>query len=380
MGFWRNLDRSIDQFLEFRPDAYRAEVAGLREESLRELHKRIQRKLVGAGTQTAIGIAAAIPTGGVSLIGSIVGGRRINVNQQRCNVIEALLKERGWSGHDFQMKDFIIGAAPGAIAVTLAPGADHAVDQLISHATTTPAHHGADQVANYASTALVPPGEHSAAAALGISAAHHGAEAAMKIGTNYVLNELSSTATARKASSSQKLPAPQTTRKYGITSPSTPLPTLKHRVTKPSTTGSSKYKESPSNKYTTASAPKTGGFIQTVARMALILLPSIICSTLDQETMWIACALLFITAALSSARTTFLILLIAPSITTYFVGMQVLWQISTASAIVDVLDQNSLDWHRTLLRLMKVVVYAMITIFIGVFAGYLIGAILPVIT
>ena len=95
--------------------------------------------------------------------------------------------------------------------------------------------------------------------------------------------------------------------------------------------------------------------------------------------MWIASALLFITAALSSAGTTFLILLIAPSITTYFAGMQVLWQISTACAIVDVLDQNSLDWHYMLLRLVKVVVYTVIGIFLAVVAGYAISVILPLV-
>src|SRR5215471_6474826 len=109
MGFWRDLDRSLDQFLDFRPDAYRAEISGLGQPELRALHKRIQRKLVGAGAQTGLGAIAAPATGGLSLIGSGIGARRLRVNSKRCDVIEALLKERGWIGHAFGVKDVLVG-------------------------------------------------------------------------------------------------------------------------------------------------------------------------------------------------------------------------------------------------------------------------------
>ncbi|KAH0538329.1 hypothetical protein FGG08_005064 [Glutinoglossum americanum] len=349
MGFWRNLDRSIDQFLEFRPDVYRAEISGLREDQLRELHKRIQRKLVGAGTQTAIGIGAAVPSGGLSLIGSLVGGRRISVNKQRCDVIETLLREKGWSGHDFRPKDFLLGAAPGALALVLAPGADHVADHAISHITTATAHHGADQVANYASVPVV---HHGAGTAFGISAAHHGAEAAVKLGANYALNGRSGATAAQKASSRQKAPAPPAM--------------LKHSVTKPSATGPGMHKKPPSRKHTTAPAPRAGGFIQTVARIALILLPSIMFSTLGQEPLWIASALtVAVIAALKFADRALSIFLIIPSIIYYFTGVQALWWISMASVIVDVLNQHSLDWHYKLLRVVKVMIYILMGIFVA---------------
>jgi hypothetical protein len=361
MGFWRNLDRSIDQFLDFKPDAYRAEIAGLEEEQLRGLHKRIQRKLVGAGTQTAIGIGAAIPSGGLSLLGSLVGGRRISVNQQRCDIIEALLRERGWRGHDFQLKDLIKGAAPSAFAIVLAPGADHVADHAINHATTAAAHHGADQVANSASAAAV---QHSAATAGTAFAVHHGAEAAIRIGTNYGLNGRTRAITAQKTSNSQKIPNPQTISKYSVTG-----------VTKPSTSGSGKHRMSSSTKTTTktrsTSAPQAGGFIRTVTRIALVLLPSIICSTLGKEPMWIASALIFaIMGPLNSAGSTLLMFFLALPLIHNFAGMQALWGVSIASAIVGILNQHSLYWYYKLLRLVKTVIYGSIGILVAVISGY----------
>jgi hypothetical protein len=200
MGFWKDVDRSLGQFIDFEPDAYRAEIADLDEEQLRSLHKRIQRKLVSAGAQTGVGLGAAGSTGGISLFGSAIGGRRLIVNSQRCEIIEARLQEKGWSGHDLKVKDLACGAAPSIITFGLAPGADHAVNAAVTHITTMATHHGADQAANYAATGVCQNTAQYAGTAATMVATHQGTAAAMAAahtathaainsGTNYGLNE-----------------------------------------------------------------------------------------------------------------------------------------------------------------------------------------------
>ncbi|KAK5659632.1 hypothetical protein OQA88_836 [Cercophora sp. LCS_1] len=197
MGFWRNLDRSIDQFFEFRPAAYKAQIAGLSQPELKRLHKITQQKIVGAGTQTGLGIAGAAATGGLSLVVSGIGARRIDVNQQRCEVIEQLLEERGWAGHDFRKRDFLVGILPGATAAAFAPGADHVADQLVNHAIHSGAQVATDQV------------HQNAATALGMTAVHQTTHAAIKQGTNYVLTSSSRPGQSKPAQSKSVMLIPK---------------------------------------------------------------------------------------------------------------------------------------------------------------------------
>jgi len=146
---------------------------------LREERKRIQRKLVGATTQSALGVAVAVGSGGLTLIFSGIGARRIDVNRQRCAVIEALLKERGWPGHELGLRDIWAGVVLGAAATSLAPGADHVADQAINHL-----HHGTDQFAGRF--------QGTTSTGLGTAAVHGGTHLAIKQGTAWLLNSDSS--------------------------------------------------------------------------------------------------------------------------------------------------------------------------------------------
>jgi hypothetical protein len=156
MGFWRNLERSIDQFVDFQPTAYKCEIAPLNETQLRALHKRIQRKVVGAVAGAGLSAWAVPATAGLSLIGTGIAARRIDVNRQRCDIIEERLREKGWHGNDFGLGDIAWGVAPVGLAAALAPGADHFVDQAATHlATHIAAHHGTNHLVDQAASHVV---------------------------------------------------------------------------------------------------------------------------------------------------------------------------------------------------------------------------------
>ncbi|KAK1759927.1 hypothetical protein QBC47DRAFT_458116 [Echria macrotheca] len=150
MGFWRNLERSIDQFFDFSPAVYRREIEPLSEPQLRRLHAQIQRKVLGSTVGAGASVAAAPATLGASLALTAISARRMDVNSQRLDVIEARLREKGWTGNDFDMGDFLLGVGPVALG-HLIPGADHVghhlVDRAVDHAAgTLAAHHGTNHM------------------------------------------------------------------------------------------------------------------------------------------------------------------------------------------------------------------------------------------
>lgn len=87
---------SLDQFIDFDPSVYRAQISSLGPLELQTLHKQTQRKLVSITAQSDLGLAACVPTGGVSLVLCPLWGRRLYVNNKRRVVIKALMRERGW--------------------------------------------------------------------------------------------------------------------------------------------------------------------------------------------------------------------------------------------------------------------------------------------
>ena len=357
MGFWRDLDRSIDQFLEFRPSAYKAEISGLSETELRALHKRIQRKIVGAGTQTGLGAIAAPATAGLSLIGSGIGARRLDVNTQRCDLIEARLREKGWTGHDFGFKDVIVGAGPGAVATILAPGADHVADHLINHVATSTAHHGTDQVLSHAATTAAHHGAHSASTAIGFSAAHHGTEAAIKLGTGYALDKTYGRPAVQKTSSSQT--------------------SSNHEAKKRPGDGSIKYQRSSSGTQTAVPAASQSGFMLAVTRFLMMLLPATMCSLLGQEYLWLASATTGLMAFASRDRS-LMFFLISSLTAYYFGGHSVQWSVSIAAVVVDVLNRHSVEWHKKLLGYIKSLIYILVVMFgliIGIYVAAVVGII-----
>lgn len=192
MGFLDRLENGIDDFLDFSPHAYRRQISDLDEPQLRELHKQIQRKVVGAGAQIVAGGAGALASGGVSLLLSGVGSRRAKVNSQKVDIIEERLRAEGWQGHDFGFRDVIVGAGPAAVASVLAPGVEHVASAMIGHATTHGIAHAAAATATHGT---VHGGAHSVASTfdLGKEALHVGTHHAVQSGAAYGIEQWADT-------------------------------------------------------------------------------------------------------------------------------------------------------------------------------------------
>lgn len=168
MGFWRNLAHGVDNFIEFQSTDYRRQIERMDEDQLRAEHQRIKRKLVSISTALAAS-TVAIPSTLVSALPAGVSARRLDVNTQRKEIIEARLAEKGWAGHELNAKDIFYGALPGAVVSHFAPGSEHLVEHGVRHvAERMMVEHGAGQAAVYgASEDIVRHGSHHVAERVG---------------------------------------------------------------------------------------------------------------------------------------------------------------------------------------------------------------------
>lgn len=173
MGVSGSFERRIAQFFSFDPAEYRAEISSLSKEELQAEHARIKRRMLSAGTQIVAGGAGAAASGGTSLLFSVIGGRRVDVNSQRRDVIEALLNERGWEGRKLRFRDVAGAIGPKLLMHGIGPDVDLVTDHLVEQATD----HATDQAAD-ASTAPSGPSSDSAVQDLGTKALHKGVRTA----------------------------------------------------------------------------------------------------------------------------------------------------------------------------------------------------------
>jgi hypothetical protein len=94
------------------------------------------RQRVGAGVSTGGGILLAPLTGGVTLIGSLYGARRLSIADQKLHIIEAELKSRGIEPFTPKDSDVFIPAAITAATLGIAHGLPIEA-HLASHASST---------------------------------------------------------------------------------------------------------------------------------------------------------------------------------------------------------------------------------------------------
>jgi len=85
-----------------------------------------------------VGGLAAIPTCGVSIVGTIIGGRRVDVNTDRIQMIEVQLRKKGWDGHKKNWKDYALPVALGAVGLGFSTGVEGALIDGISGGVPPP--------------------------------------------------------------------------------------------------------------------------------------------------------------------------------------------------------------------------------------------------
>lgn len=120
-----DLKDSWAQFWEGVPiEQFCAHVNQLDEAQLRYLHKQMLRKRIGGGTSAVVGTLALLPSCGVSVVGIMIGGRRVMVNTDRIGIIEARLKQKQWDGHDLEGKDFVLPVSAAIVGLGVGFGLD----------------------------------------------------------------------------------------------------------------------------------------------------------------------------------------------------------------------------------------------------------------
>ena len=98
MGFRKKLEN----FAHLDEAAYWREICEMDRPRLQAEHKILKQALISAGAGGVASYAAALPTGGLSLIMTAVSARRINVNDRQRELVRQRLDEKGWDGHELR--------------------------------------------------------------------------------------------------------------------------------------------------------------------------------------------------------------------------------------------------------------------------------------
>lgn len=190
------MGKSWDQFWDFDDDEYTEQISTLSREELEKLHAVVSQKVLGASAGVGAGIGGAFFTAGVSLAGSAISGRRVNVNGRRKKIVEKRLADEGWDKYKLRKRDMAIPIAAIGVIGMVAPGADAVIGHFASHAATHAATHASTHAASTAAA-------HHTADALRIAADHpetftkaieHGASNQLAELTNGAVGHIASTA------------------------------------------------------------------------------------------------------------------------------------------------------------------------------------------
>ncbi|MCJ1244541.1 Ankyrin repeat domain-containing protein 44 [Trapelia coarctata] len=199
------MGKSWDEFWDFDDDEYEKRVSTLSREDLQKLHAVVSQKVLGASAGVGAGIGGAFFTAGVSLVGSAIAGRRVNVNDRRKKIIEKRLADEGWDKYKIRKRDMIIPLAAIGVVGMVAPGADAVIGHFASHAATHAATHASTHVASTAAA-------HHTADAVRVAADHpetfakaieHGASNQLAELTNGAVGHIASTAPVNDLASYQ---------------------------------------------------------------------------------------------------------------------------------------------------------------------------------
>lgn len=153
------MGKSWDQFCHLDEADYTKQIATLSRPDLEKLHAIMTQKYLGACAGAGAGVGGAIFTLGVSLIGTAISSRRINVNLRRIKIIEERLEREDWDKYKIRARDVAIPLGAIAVVGMVAPGADAVIGHFANHAAT----HAATHASSHAAT---------------VAAAHHTADAA----------------------------------------------------------------------------------------------------------------------------------------------------------------------------------------------------------
>lgn len=126
---------------------YVLKLQSLSDQELRSREVRAYRQHVTSSASIGSGLGFAFLTGGVSLLGSAYGGRRLYLAKKKLELIQDELKKRGLESHEPTKRDFFIPLGISVATMGLGAGIDavaaHATSGIAAHAV---AHHGSQAI------------------------------------------------------------------------------------------------------------------------------------------------------------------------------------------------------------------------------------------
>ncbi|ETI25278.1 hypothetical protein G647_04653 [Cladophialophora carrionii CBS 160.54] len=106
----------VQDFVRFNPDDYRAKVQGYDDQQLQKKEVVLIRTLYSSTAGVISGVVMAPGTGGASLVGSVAGGRVMQLVEHKLAVVRTELMRRGMPLHQKTTRDQAIPAATGSVA------------------------------------------------------------------------------------------------------------------------------------------------------------------------------------------------------------------------------------------------------------------------
>jgi hypothetical protein len=121
----------LDDLFQFDAAAYRAKVRTLSDDALRQRQCIKTRQNLGGAWSVGFGIGGAVFTGGLSLIGTAYGARRMSVAQQKIEIVNEEMARRGAENYEERKRDTLIPCAIGVLTAGIGFG----IDDLCASAT-----------------------------------------------------------------------------------------------------------------------------------------------------------------------------------------------------------------------------------------------------
>jgi hypothetical protein len=106
----------VQDIIQFDVDEYRRRVSCYDDQQLQKKEVVLIRTLYSSTAGVISGVVMAPGTGGASLVGSLAGGRMMQVVEQKLAIVRAELTRRGLPLHTKKTRDHAIPAATGGIA------------------------------------------------------------------------------------------------------------------------------------------------------------------------------------------------------------------------------------------------------------------------
>ena len=134
---------TLDELFEGVDEAsYKAKVKEMTIEDLRYRECKRHRQINSGSWSVGLGLGGAIPTLGVSLLGSAYGGRRMYLASKKFDIVAAEIDVRHEAHYQTRKRDWMIPVAFGAATLGIGLGVEAIASDFATQAVSGAADHG----------------------------------------------------------------------------------------------------------------------------------------------------------------------------------------------------------------------------------------------